>query len=295
MHDAARRAGVLAHPTSLPGPFGIGDLGPATVRFLDWMVEAGLTVWQVLPLGPLGPGNSPYSGRSAFAGNPLLISPRLMDQARGLPRGTDDELDLATADRVDFDRVRPWKLRLLHESWAHFQRYAPPRVRRGFEAFVEDRAQADWLQDWALFAALKTRFGGQPWLAWESPLRLRRPAALRDAARSLAEPIGFNRYVQFLFFRQWDALRREAASRGIALMGDLPFYVALDSADVWAHRELFQLDDAGRPRRVAGVPPDCFSKTGQLWGNPLYDWPRLAEQRYGWWVSRVRESVEGSA
>ncbi len=290
MDAAARRAGVLAHPTSMPGPFGIGDLGPATVRFLDWMAEAGLTVWQMLPLGPPGPGNSPYSCRSAFAGNPLLISPRLLEPDHGLSRHPGGSPP-ALAGRVDFEVVGRWKLGLLRESWSRFKRHAPPRLRGELEAFVEDPAQAEWLEDWALFGALHARFDGRPWPSWEPELRDRRPAALGAAARELADAIGFQRYVQFLFFRQWEALRRESASRGILLMGDLPYYVALDSADVWTHRDLFDLDEAGRPRRVAGVPPDYFSATGQLWGNPLYDWRRLARERFGWWVSRVRANL----
>lgn len=286
-----RAAGVLAHPTSLPGPHGIGDLGPAATLFMDWAVEAGLKIWQVLPLGPVGPDGSPYSSPSAFAGNPLLISPARLADEGWLDRQSMEPLPSFDADQVDFARVGAWKTRQLRESWARFGREAAPAARRELDAFVEGPAQRYWLEDWALYAALKERSGGRAWTRWERDLRARRPAALAAAARELSDEVAYQRYLQFLFFRQWEALRREARARGLTLLGDIPFYVAPDSADAWTHRDLFRIDGKGRPTRLAGVPPDYFSKTGQLWGNPVFRWGRIAEEGYAWWVERIRANL----
>jgi 4-alpha-glucanotransferase len=287
----ARAAGVLVHATSLPGPFGIGDMGPATGRFLDWASEAGLKLWQVLPLGPAGLNGSPYNSPSAFAGNPLLISPQLLadegwlspDAIEGAPRFDEDRLLL--------EKVKEWKMGLLRRSWSGFRESAVPECRRELDEFVEGPEQRFWLEDWALYAALKRRFAGKSWLEWDAELRQRRPGALRAAAEDLAEEVAFERYLQFLFFRQWRALRREAHARGLGLIGDVPFYVAPDSADIWANQELFQVDGEGRPTKVGGVPPDYFSEDGQLWGNPLYRWERIAERGYDWWIERIRANL----
>jgi 4-alpha-glucanotransferase len=287
----SRSAGVLVHPTSLPGPHGIGDLGPSTIRFLDWAAEAGLKVWQVLPLGPTGPDGSPYSSPSAFAGNPLLVSPTRLAEGGWLPPGAESDGRGFDEASVAFGPVRTWKTKLLRLSWDRFRRSASPADRRELESFIEHPDQEYWLEDWVLYAAIKHRFEGRAWTRWDRELRLREPAALRSAARELADETAFRRYVQFLFFRQWNELRRECDARGLALFGDLPFYVAHDSADMWAHRELFDLDGEGRPIKIAGVPPDYFSETGQLWGNPVYRWSVVAEQGYAWWIERTRTNL----
>lgn len=267
---ATRAAGVLLHPTSLPGPGGIGTIGGEAIAFLDWMQSAGLRIWQVLPLNPPGYGNSPYGCLSSYAGNPLLIA---------LP-----SVDLPPSDRVDFDRIGEIKQAALRESFAKRGATASEEQR----AFERDNA---WLPDWALFAALKEQHGGQAWTSWPAELASRDKEAIARARRELADEIRFHKYVQWLFFTQWAEVRRAADARGIEIMGDVPIYVACDSADVWANRHLFQLDDRGAPTVVAGVPPDYFSETGQRWGNPLYRWDALRETRYRWWVSRIRAAL----
>ena len=273
---AARAAGALMHPTSLPGRGGIGDIGSAAVAFLDWMRSAGLRIWQVLPLNPPGYGNSPYGCLSSYAGNPLLIA---------LPF---DDAPQLSDDRVEFDRVAEWKQAALRKSFAHFRATASDEQRAALTAFERDNA---WLPDWALFAALKEQHGGQAWTSWPAELAFRDKEAITRARRDLADEIRFHKYTQWLFFTQWAEVRRAADARGIEIMGDVPIYVACDSADVWANRQLFQLDDRGAPTVVAGVPPDYFSDTGQRWGNPLYRWDALRETRYRWWVSRIRAAL----
>jgi 4-alpha-glucanotransferase len=286
-----RGAGLLLHPTSLPSRFGVGDLGPEAASFLDWATRAGQSVWQVLPLGPTGMGNSPYGCLSAFAGNPLLVSPELCRDEGLLGEG-----DLAAAaspggDRVDFAAAASSRERQLRQAFAAFRARPSEVLSRAFAEFREAPEQAGWLRDWALFAALKAGHGGRAWTDWDPELRDRRPGALAAAERRHGEELEYQRFVQFLFFRQWSALRERARAAGVELLGDLPIYVAADSADVWAHRELFELDEAGRPLRVAGVPPDYFSATGQLWGNPLYRWDRLRESGYAWWIERLRANL----
>jgi 4-alpha-glucanotransferase len=251
-----RSSGILLHPTSLPGPNGVGELGPSAYRFADWLHAAGQRLWQVLPLGPTGYGESPYQLFSAFAGNPLLIS--LPDaESPGFPEGT-----------VDFQAVMPWKQRLLRQA---FERFSPGA---DFHAFVA--ANETWLEPYARFMALKEAHGGVAWTEWPA-------GATPDPAA-----VAYHKFLQFEFFRQWDALRQYCASLGIRIMGDVPIYVAQDSVDVWANPDLFQLDDQGRPLAVAGVPPDYFSATGQLWGNPVYRWDRIAATGYHWWIDRMR-------
>ena len=269
-----RAAGVLLHPTSFPGRGGIGDIGDGVIAFLDWMRSAGLRVWQVLPLNPPGFGSSPYGCLSSYAGNPLLIS---------LPAD-----DVPSEDHVDFDRVGEWKRAALRKSFAHFRSTASDQERAALTAFERDNA---WLPDWALFATLKEQHGNRVWTEWPPELAFRDKEVIARARRELAEEIRFHKYVQWLFFTQWAAVRRAADARGIELMGDVPIYVAWDSADVWANRHLFQLDEHGAPTVVAGVPPDYFSETGQRWGNPLYRWDALRETRYRWWVSRIRAAL----
>ncbi|HEX6642445.1 MAG TPA: 4-alpha-glucanotransferase, partial [Thermoanaerobaculia bacterium] len=289
--DTQRAAGVLLHPTSLPGSYGVGELGDHLVAFLDWAQSAGMRVWQVLPLNPPGYGASPYGCLSSFAGNPLLISPqRLMqdglldvDDVADAPRFSDDE--------VEFDRVEAYKSALLQTSWERFESNASDELHAAFDEFIDAPEQQEWLDDYALFMALKTHAGGAPWWTWDQPLRARESNALTDAHADHADAIRYWKYVQFLFFRQWAQVREAAHARGIRIMGDVPIYVAGDSADVWGNQELFQLADDGQPTFVAGVPPDYFSATGQRWGNPLYRWEAMREQQYRWWVARVRTNL----
>jgi len=280
-----RASGILLHPTSLPGPYGIGDLGPAAHAWVDQLVRAGQKWWQVLPLGPTGYGDSPYQSLSALAGNPLLISPECL-----VEDGLLDRADLAGTDfppdSVDFGRVIPWKNQLLDRAWTNYQAGRGTGLWADHDVFCT--AQGHWLEEFCLFLALKDRHGGASWLTWPMPIRRREPAALRDARQSLAAAADRHRFVQFLFFRQWAQVRSHANQRGLKLIGDVPIFVSSDSADVWAHPELFQLDDACQPRVVSGVPTDYFSATGQLWGNPLYDWPTLKRSSYRWWLDRLR-------
>jgi 4-alpha-glucanotransferase len=286
-----RRAGLLLHPTSLPGPYGIGDLGEEAERFLDWAASAGASIWQILPLGPPGPGNSPYSSASAFAGNPLLLSPERLVQEGILAEAELESPPRFSIRQVDFSAVASWKERLLRHSWNLFRQRGSAELLSASASFAAAPEAAEWLADWTLYAALKRRFGGSPWYEWRAELRGREPEALEAARRELAEEIACQRHLQFLFHRQWSRLKQEANRRGLWILGDLPLYVALDSADVWSHRELFDLDDQGQPRHVAGVPPDYFSKTGQRWGNPLYRWDRIADQGYRWWIERVGHAL----
>ena len=285
-----RSAGILLHPTSLPGRSPIGDVGPAAERFLDWAASAGQTLWQVLPLGPTGAGSSPYTSASAFAGNPLLVSPERLVEDGLIATAALDGAPLSEG-RVDYDAARRWKEGILRAAWARFQAGAAPALRGELAAFRQAPEQAPWLDDWARFAALKRRFGERPWTGWGPDLAFREPDAIAAADAELAAEIAYHRFVQFVFFRQWKRLREGAAARGVAILGDIPIYLAHDSADVWANQELFELDDAGLPGAVAGVPPDYFSATGQLWGNPLYRWDRLAEDGFAWWIARIRSSL----
>ncbi len=283
-----RSAGILLHPTSLPAPYGIGDLGPQAYRFVDWLVSAGCKLWQILPLGPTGYGDSPYQCFSAFAGNPYLISPDEL-----LADGLVEESELTPlkelpASRVDFGLLIPKKLDLLLKAYSRFQS-SPQALRDAFDHFCAQNAF--WLDDFALFMALKDAHSGEAWNGWDEALRSRKKSALTQARRELAEAIRRHSFYQFLFFRQWEKLRRYASEKGIQIIGDIPIFVAYDSADVWARPELFHLDENGSPTVVAGVPPDLFSPTGQLWGNPLYNWEAHKKENYAWWLARVRASL----
>ena len=279
-----RLSGILVHPTSFPGPYGIGDLGQGAYTFLDWLAGSQQRLWQVLPLGPTGFGDSPYQCFSAFAGNPLLID--LDDlQHRGYLTYRDVAVPLFPAEEVDYGRVIPWKMDVLRRAFDRFAE-APPA---GFEAFREE--EAHWLEDYALFMALKEAHGGQPWYTWEPPLRDRDPQALAEARQALGRAMMFHAFVQWVFFDQWRALKVYAQERDVLIIGDIPIYVAMDSADAWAHRELFLFDEEARPMVVAGVPPDYFSPTGQLWGNPIYRWEKMAEDGYAWWIERFRANL----
>jgi 4-alpha-glucanotransferase len=284
-----RSSGILLHPTSLPGPYGIGDLGPQSFRFIDWLASTGCKLWQVLPLGPTGYGDSPYQCFSAFAGNPYLLSPDEL-LADGLLNQSDlDEMKDLPASRVDFGLLIPKKLELLQRAFSRFHSN-PGNLREPFDHFCA--ANASWLDDFALFMSLKEAHGGGAWNGWPEALRSRKKAALTRARKELAESIQRYSFYQFLFYRQWNNVRAYAHEHGIQVIGDIPIFVAYDSADVWSHPELFFLDKDGNPTVVAGVPPDTFSATGQLWGNPLYDWEAHKKENYAWWLTRIRGSLQ---
>ena len=285
-----RACGVLLHPTCLPGPYGIGDLGPSAYRYLEWLAHAGATWWQVLPLNPVGPGWSPYAATSTFAGSTALVSPDLLREA-GLLRASDlADLPVFPPFAVEYERVMPAKRALLARAFERFSARPDPKLEAEFGVFC--RANASWLPEYAAFAALKEAHRGAPWYEWPEDLAMRQPRPLAAWLARHEREVAFERFGQFLFASQWRELRRRARSLGIRILGDVPIYVADDSADVWAHREIFRLDERGRPTVVAGVPPDYFSKTGQLWGNPLYDWGALQASGYAWWVARLRAALE---
>ena len=287
---STRASGLLLHPTSLPGRFGIGDLGVEASRWVDFLAGAGQKLWQVLPLGPTGYGDSPYQSFSAFAGNPYLVSPeRLLEDGLLVPPDL-AALPAFPVERVDYGLVIEWKLAILAQAHARFAAGAAPGLRADYEGFC--RRHAGWLEDFALFMALKESHGGASWTSWEKGLVAREPGALAAARERLAASVDSQRFRQFLFFRQWSAVRERARAAGVRIIGDLPIFVAHDSADVWAHPELFQLDARGARAVMAGVPPDYFTKTGQLWGNPLYRWETLARDGYAWWVERLRATFE---
>lgn len=281
-----RASGVLLHPTSLPGPYGIGDLGPEAYRWIDFLAEMGCSLWQVLPLGPTGYGDSPYQCFSAFAGNPYLISPQVLLKEKLLKPGDLAGAEGFPSDRVDFGAVISWKLSLLDRAFDCFDQSAESDIKDEFVLFQAE--ESSWLDDFTLFMALKDAHGGAPWTTWEPTLRDRRPVALAAARQKYTLAIQRQAFRQFLFYRQWAKLRQYATSKNIRIIGDIPIFVAHDSADVWAHPELFYLDSRGNPLVVAGVPPDYFSPTGQLWGNPLYRWKTHAAAGYPWWLARIK-------
>lgn len=279
-----RASGILLHPTSLPGPYGIGDLGKHAYHFVDWLAEAEQGYWQVLPLGPTGYGDSPYQCFSAFAGNPLLIDLENLIQ-RGYLKWDDLAVPVFPRSHVDFGRVIIWRQQMLALAFERFRSQSPPDT---YQAFVAEETW--WLEDYALFMALKNEHGGRPWPRWEAKLRDRQSEALTAATRRLSDEVQFHYFQQWLFFEQWQMLKDYAHEHQIQIIGDIPIYVAMDSADAWSHRELFRFDELGKPIVVAGVPPDYFSPTGQLWGNPIYNWEKMAEQGFSWWIDRFRSN-----
>jgi len=284
-----RAAGVLLHPTSLPGRYGIGDFGPAAYQFVDFLVEAKQSYWQTLPLGPTGYGDSPYQSFSAFAGNPLLISPDTLVAEGYLPPEAIAEVPPFPVDSVDFGPVIAYKMVLLQQAHDYFLAEGTAVQQTEFAQFC--RISAYWLDDYALFMALKNRFMAQDggvWNTWPRPIAMRQPEALAAWQEKLADDISRHKFSQFLFFKQWLALKKYANERGVQIIGDIPIFVAFDSADVWAHPDLYYLDEDGSPTFIAGVPPDYFSETGQRWGNPLYRWDRMRANRYAWWAARLR-------
>lgn len=283
-----RASGILLHPTSLPGPFGIGELGREAYRFVDFLTRSGQSLWQVLPLGPTGYGDSPYACYSAFAGNTLLIS---LDDLVSDNLLTKSDLPATSlpADKIDFDQVHRLKDTQLAKAFAQYSAEPSAELARAFVVFKT--GAAEWLDDYALFRALKDAHGGSSWHEWEPELVRRDTEAINAAKQKLARQIEAQKFYQFLFFRQWFALKRRCNENGIKIIGDLPIFVAHDSADVWTNPEQFKLNENGTPLVVAGVPPDYFSATGQLWGNPLYNWRAMQADGFQWWIKRVEATL----
>jgi 4-alpha-glucanotransferase len=279
-----RRSGILMHVSSLPSGYGIGDLGPWAYKFVDFLERTGQSYWQILPLSPTDPvqGNSPYASVSTFAGNCLLISPELMVEQGFLGSEDLDPIPAFPEDSVDYPAVIEYKMRLLDRA---YERFKASSERDEFQGFVEQNSH--WLEDYALFAALKVRKGSEVWSDWEAPVRDRHAEALEEVRKELGDLIERQRFIQFLFFRQWFALKKYCNDRGVRVFGDIPIYVSYDSSDVWADPQIFKLDDSKKPRFVAGVPPDYFSATGQLWGNPVYDWKACKASGFSWWLRRM--------
>lgn len=284
-----RSACIILHPTSLPGPDGIGDLGPEAYRWINFLADTGTTIWQVLPLGPTGYGDSPYQCFSAFAGNPYLVSPALL-----LDDGLLTRTDLADRPQfpqnsVDFGPVIQWKLTILDRAFARFMKSSQPKFKSAFEIF--QKQEELWLEDFALFMAIKEAQGGGSWGDWPLPLRTRNPEALKEFSTIHQLDILKHKFRQFLFFLQWKALKTYANQKGIRIFGDVPIFVAYDSSDAWSHPELFYINSKGQPTVIAGVPPDYFSPTGQRWGNPLYRWNVHKKTGYSWWISRMKSAL----
>lgn len=287
-----RASGILLHPTSLPGAYGCGDLGSKAREWVDFLAAAQQTYWQVLPLCPPGFGNSPYQCFSAQAGNPILISLESLaaegwlkqNELTACPRGT------GTAARVDFQATAAYRLALLRKAFERFLSQARPNFTDELELFIEKNR--DWLKDYALFMALKEVQGGRPWNEWPAAWRRPKPEDLDKLRRECAHAIAFHQFTQWMFANQWLELRAYAQEQGILIIGDAPIFVSYDSADVWAHPHLFQLKESGVPVGVAGVPPDYFSNTGQLWGNPLYQWEVMAQDGFAWWTRRLEKNLE---
>ncbi|MEW6125553.1 MAG: 4-alpha-glucanotransferase [Acidobacteriota bacterium] len=281
-----RLSGILLHPTSLPNRFGIGDLGDEAYRFIDFLAASEQSLWQVLPLGPTGYGDSPYQCFSAFAGNPLLVSPEQL-----VAEGLLDKQDLRgvpkfPVEKIDFGWVIPYKMGLLERAYSNFKKSTDTDLRAAFLAFRQEAAP--WLDDYALFRALKDQHKGVAWNKWKPQYALRDAKAINEAREKLHDKIEAHRFFQFLFFKEWRALKNYCHDKGIKIIGDVPIFIAYDSADVWTNPELFKLDAKGRPLVVAGVPPDYFSKTGQLWGNPIYNWEKMQATKFQWWIERLQ-------
>ncbi|MCB0212202.1 MAG: 4-alpha-glucanotransferase [Anaerolineae bacterium] len=297
--EITRSSGILLHPTSFPGPHGIGDLGEAAYKFIDYLVEAKQSLWQVLPLGPTGYGDSPYASFSSFAGNPLLINLNKLVEQGDLDASDLDDVPDFPVDTVDYGWVIYWKIPLLEKAAKNFIANADESRKVDFEAFCGE--QAVWLDDYALFMAVKEHFDakakeeevfGAMWSNyWDKDIALRKPAAIKKWRKQEAATIEIHKVLQYYFFEQWGALRQYATNHGIKIIGDIPIFVAPDSVDVWANPSKFHLNKQGQPTVVAGVPPDYFSETGQLWGNPLYRWDVMAKSDFQWWIDRIRATL----
>ncbi|SDK84146.1 4-alpha-glucanotransferase [Catalinimonas alkaloidigena] len=286
-----RSSGILLHITSLPSAYGIGDLGPAAYEFVDFLVDAGQSWWQLLPLNPteMGSGNSPYSGLSAFAGNPLLISPEVLIEEGYLQKSDLSKTPSFPTDKTDFEKVIPFRVQLLEKAYRAFRERGTTKQQKAFRKFC--KAQKFWLDDFALYMALRQYFNGTSWSEWPEPIRLRKKKALKEISQEVADTIEREQFLQYEFFRQWFALKSYCQRREVGLFGDIPFYVGYDSADVWANQHIFNLDSDGKSKTVSGVPPDYFSKTGQRWGTPVFRWDVLKDENYGWWVDRIDQNL----
>jgi len=283
-----RSSGILLHPTSLPGPHGCGDLGNVARHFIEWMVVAGQSIWQVLPLEPTGYGNSPYMALSAFAGNPLLIGLEGLIERGWLSQNDLSPLPNFHARKVDFATMIPYRMRALHRAAEKFFAHGQGSDVADFESFCDE--QGSWLEDFALFKALDDHFGNLEWTDWDGDLAQRKTKSMQTAKHELSDEIKFWEFTQWQFYRQWADVKKYANERGIKIVGDIPIFVAHHSADVWSHPEFFSLDKNGRPKFVAGVPPDYFSETGQRWGNPLHRWDMMEADQFHWWVERFRRT-----
>ena len=285
-----RASGILLHPTSLPSRFGIGDFGSEAHQFIDFLNAGGQTYWQILPLNPTGYGDSPYQSFSAFAGNTLLISPEKVVEDGFLTKKEIANPPKFSVERVDFGEVIKWKNRILEQAFERFKRTDDARIAREFHEFC-DRNNF-WLEDYALYRAIKLSISQDSWQDWDAPLKLREPEALDETKRELDAAMFAEKFYQFLFFKQWFALKRYANEKGVKIIGDVPIFVALDSADVWCNPSQFKLNADGSPTVVSGVPPDYFSSTGQRWGNPIYDWERMQADGFRWWIDRARFALQ---
>ncbi len=278
-----RTAGILLHPTSLPGSFGIGDLGNEAFNFVNFLEASGQKLWQVCPLGPTGYGDSPYQCFSAFAGNPLLISPEKLLEKGFLTQSELSNIPGFNPRQIDFGEIINYKNDLLKKAFENYKKN-DNGIKASFEEF--NNTNKDWLNDFAFFMAAKDFHGGELWTSWDKDLVVRIESALKIWEKKLAEGISYHKFVQYLFFIQWTELKSYANSKGIKIIGDMPIFIAYDSADLWAHKELFTIDKEGKLETVAGVPPDYFSATGQLWGNPLYRWSKMEKDEFQWWRQR---------
>ena len=286
-----RSAGLLLHITSLPSRFGIGDLGPEAYHFADLLSEAGQRYWQILPLNPTesGYGNSPYSSHSAFAGNPLLISPELLVEDGLLQKKDLNSSEEFSEERVEYEKVADFKLKLWQQAFDNFREQDNADLQKEYKAFQKEH-QA-WLQDFARFAAFKKRFENRSWVQWPQEIKKRDEQAMKELAKEMQDEVEFEQFMQFLFYRQWERLKQYCHEKDICFFGDMPFYVSHDSADVWSNPEYFKLDEEGNSTGVSGVPPDFFSETGQLWGTPVFDWKTLAKNDYDWWIRRIDHNL----
>jgi len=285
-----RSAGILLHPTSLPGKFGIGDLGSEAYNFINFLAAAGQTLWQIFPLGPTGYGDSPYQTFSAFAGNPLLISPELLQKDNLLAYDDLKDIPEWDAKNIDFGKVIDYKYSILKKAYENFKRTDDKHIINEFMRFVNH--SKEWLEDYALFMAIKDYHNGDEWLKWPSAIALREPKAIEEWTLKLSDSINFRRFIQYEFFKQWKALKNYAAGKKIKIIGDIPIFIAYDSVDLWANKHLFSVDKNGKLEFVAGVPPDYFSETGQLWGNPLYKWNEMEKDDFLWWRKRIHQMLE---
>ncbi|MGA2822038.1 MAG: 4-alpha-glucanotransferase [Bacteroidales bacterium] len=287
--NTERSSGILLHPTSLPGKYGIGTLGKEALHFIDFLVKSKQKLWQILPLGPTGFADSPYQCFSSSAGNPLLIDIDIL-----VKEGLLDKKDLASLDTfdngpVDYGKVIRSKYPLLKKAMEVFRKNAGKEHKKDFQEFTV--TNKNWLEDYALFMSLKEHFKQKPWYQWEKPLKMRKETALKPFYTLLSDQIEFQKFIQYLFFRQWLAIKDYAHQKNIRIIGDIPLYVALDSVDAWANTDLFQFDKEKNPIAVGGVPPDYFSATGQLWGNPLFRWDALQKDHYRWWIERIKSNL----